>query len=98
VQASRSATPRFTSGAIFLGFAVVILLSLFSTQRLLAGLAFVAIIFGLPTGTQVLGVLVDGAASETRLKLVPELLLLLIFIVGLVIELVRRRRHHEAPT
>jgi Domain of unknown function (DUF4345) len=79
-------------GAMFLAVAAVILLSLVGTRRLLAGLAVVAIVVGLVTGARVLGVLLDGAASGTLFKLVPELVLLTICALGFVVEFVRRRQ------
>jgi len=85
-------------GALFLAFAVVALISLLSTRRLLAGLALVAIVIGFVTATRVFGVLVDGAASETVFKLIPELVLLPLSVVGIFVELGRQRRLKSAPT
>jgi hypothetical protein len=84
-------TDTRAEGAIFLAFAVIALVSLLSTRRLLAGLAVVAIVVGFVTATRVLGVLVDGAAPETVFKLIPELVLLPLSVVGLFIELGRLR-------
>ena len=85
-------------GAIFLALAIVTLVSMLSTRRLFAGLALVAIVVGFVTVARILGVLVDGAASETVFKLIPELVLLPLSVVGIFIELGRQRRTETAQT
>jgi len=79
-------------GAIFLALAVLVLLSLLSTRRLLAGLALLAVVIAFVTATRLLGVFMDGAAPETLFKLKPEVVLLTLSIVAIVIESARRRR------
>ena len=79
-------------GATFLAVAVVILASLIDRRRLLLGFAFVAIVVGLVTAARLLGVFVDGAAAETRFKLVPELMLLTLAVAGLFLERARLKR------
>jgi Domain of unknown function (DUF4345) len=79
-------------GAMFLAIAAATLFSSFSTRRLFAGLALVAIVIGFVTAARVLGVLVDGAAPETIFKLGPEVVLLTAAAVGILIELRRKRQ------
>jgi len=85
-------------GAIFLGVAIAALLSLFSTRRLLAGLTLAAIVVGCATAARVLGILVDGVAPESVFKLVPEVVLLSLLVLGIAIERRRRRHLGEAPS
>jgi len=80
------------NGALFLALALVAVLSLLSTRRLLAGLIFVAIIVGFVTAARIFGAFVDGASSETVFKLVPEVVLLTITLAALAIESARRRQ------
>jgi cytochrome b561 len=81
-------------GAMFLAFAALTLFSIFSTRRLLAGLILVASVVGFVTAARVLGLVVDGAAPETSLKLVPEVVLFTAAAVGILVER-RRQRHVE---
>jgi cytochrome b561 len=83
-------------GAMFLAVAVLILFSLLSARRMLSGLTIVVTIIGVVTAARILGVLVDGAAAETILKLRAEIVLLTLTTVGILVELGRRR--HLART
>lgn len=82
-------------GAIFLGLGIATLLSLLATRRLLAGLTLTALVVGCATAARLLGIALDGAAHESVFKLVPEVVLTLLSVIGIVIER-QRRRHFEA--
>jgi hypothetical protein len=84
-------------GAMFLAIAALTLFAIFSTRRLLAGLVLVASVIGAVTAARVLGVVVDGAAPETSLKLVPEIVLFSAAAVGILVELRRQRQVEHAP-
>jgi ribosomal protein L13E len=60
---------------------------------LLAGLTLVALVVGCATGARLLGIAVDGVAHESVFKLVPELVLVCLSLVGIAVE--RRRRQIE---
>jgi Domain of unknown function (DUF4345) len=79
------------SGAVFLAVAVTILVSLMGTRRLRAGLVLTTTLVGIVTATRVLGIAIDGPASESVFKLGAELVLLTISLAGLAIESARRR-------
>ncbi len=78
-------------GAIFLALGIATLLSLLATRRLLSGLLLVAVVIGCATAARVLGIVVDGMAPESGFKLVAELVLLALSLVGIAIEKRRRR-------
>jgi len=81
-------------GAIFLGLAIACLWSLLSTRRLLSGLTLTAIVVGCVTAARLVGIALDGAAHESIFKLVPEVVLVSLSLVGIGIE--RRRRRYLA--
>ena len=78
-------------GAIFLGLAIACLWSLLSTRRLLSGLTLTAIVVGCVTAARLVGIALDGAAHESIFKLVPEVVLVSLSLVGIGIERLRRR-------
>ena len=81
-------------GAIFLGLAIACLWSLLSTRRLLSGLTLTALVVGCVTAARLAGIALDGAAHESLFKLVPEVVLVSLALVGIGIE--RRRLRHLA--
>ena len=81
-------------GAIFLALATLALVSLASSRHLLAGLTMVVVVVAWATGARALGVLADGATSETTFKLIAEIVLLALTLAGTGLEL--RRRHARA--
>lgn len=85
-------TDMRASGALFLGFAALIAVSLLSGRRILSGLGLVAVIVSFVTAARVLGIFVDGAAAESIFKLRAEIVLLTLTTVGILVE-VGRRRH-----
>ncbi len=78
-------------GAIFLALGIATLLSLLATRRLLPGLLLVTVVIGCATAARVLGIVLDGMAPESGFKLVAELVLLALSLVGIAIEKRRRR-------
>ncbi len=82
---------RVGFGAFPLGCAIITLVCLVSTSRLLTGLCFVATMIGVATAARVFGILVDGAATESLVVLRAEVILLTLSIIGLFIELGGRR-------
>jgi Domain of unknown function (DUF4345) len=87
-----AATDMRAFGAIFLAFAAIALVSLVSTRHLLTGLTVVVAVVACATAARVLGMVADGATSETRFKLIAEVVLLAVSMAGGALEL--RRRHH----
>jgi cytochrome b561 len=78
-------------GAVFLALAALTLFALLS-RRLLTGLVLVAAIDGFVLMARLLGVVADGAVSETMFKLVAEVVLLALTAAGILLELERQRR------
>ena len=86
---------RVGFGAFPLGIAIIILLCLISRPWLLMGLGLVTTIAGVALTVRVLGMLADHTTTES-LKLVgAETVLFTLSVVGLSIELGRRRFLHE---
>jgi hypothetical protein len=81
---------RVGFGAFPLGFALILMSCLVSARRHLMGLWFVATIIGVATGARLLGIMLDGPASQSLMVLRPEVVLLTLSSVGLVLEMRRR--------
>jgi hypothetical protein len=81
---------RVGLGGFPLGFAIVLLGCVISTDRLLTGLSMVAVVIGAATSARLEGLILDGATSFNLLLLRPELALLTLSSIGIVLE--RRRR------
>jgi Domain of unknown function (DUF4345) len=84
-------------GSIFLACSLITLFFLASNERLLAGLRFVLTVVGAVPFARLYGVLVDGAPAATMSKLRTELVLIMVFTAGLVLETRRRRRLRFLP-
>jgi len=82
---------RVGFGAFPLGCAIFTFSCPVSTRRLLTGLAFVGNMMGLVLGVRILGILVDGTARENMRLVGAEILLLVIMVIGVFLELARRR-------
>ena len=89
-------TDTRAAGSVFLALGIVTLLSLVSTRRLLAGFVLLAIVIACVTATRVFGALVDGAAPETTFKLVPEIAITILAVLGILLERARRRHVADA--
>jgi cytochrome b561 len=81
-------TDARVQGGLFIGLALVALYGLVTGRRL-ASLAVLAGVVGAVTAARIVGLALDGAAHETVLKLVPEVVLTALLIVGFFVE--RRR-------
>jgi len=86
---------RVAFGAFPLAFAVILLGCLVSTKRLLIGLVVLATMIGIVTAVRFLGIVIDGAAAEALRLLQVEAIVLTLSVIGILIELGRRRRLRE---
>jgi len=82
---------RVAFGAFPLGFAIIVFSCVISTKRLLRGLFFFGTIIGVVTAVRIYGVLTDGATPESLKVLRPEIVMLMLSIVGILLEMRRRR-------
>src|SRR4249920_3917593 len=82
---------RVGFGAFPLGFAIIVFSCLISTRRLLRGLFFVGTIIVVATVVRIYGAVMDGTTPETHKVLRPEIALSILSVVGIVLELRRRR-------
>jgi hypothetical protein len=82
---------RVGFGGFPLGFAIIILACLISAQRILIGLSFVATMVAVVLAVRILGVYLDGTASQSSKLIVAEAVLLVLSAIGLFLELGRRR-------
>jgi hypothetical protein len=82
---------RVGFGAFPLGFAIIVLACLISARRALIGLSFVATMVTVVLAVRILGVCLDGTASQSFKLIVAEVVLLVLCGIGLFIELARRR-------
>jgi hypothetical protein len=81
-------------GGIFVGMAAVLAFCLTSERRVLAGLGFFATIIIAITAVRLLGLVLDGPGPFTLMVLKPEVVLVLLSLVGVALE---RRRARVAP-
>jgi hypothetical protein len=84
-------------GALFFACGLITTFYL-STERLLAGLAFVLTVVSVVTAARAFGLWTDGPAPGTVSKLTTEFVLLTIFIVGSLAEFARDRNEHRVRT
>ena len=82
---------RVGFGGFPLGFAAALFGCLISTRRLLTGLFFILAIVGAATVARVQGLVLDGATPYNVGLLRPEIAMLTLSLVGIVLELRRRR-------
>src|SRR6516225_1373758 len=82
---------RVGFGGFPLGFAAALFGCLISTRRLLTGLFFILAIVGAATVARVQGLVLDGATPYNLGLLRPEIAMLTLSLVGIVLELRRRR-------
>jgi hypothetical protein len=82
---------RVGFGAFPLGFAIIVSSCLISTRRLLRGLFFVGTIIAVTTAVRIFGAVVDGTTHETLKVLRPEIVMSVLSVVGIILELRRRR-------
>lgn len=85
---------RIGFAAFPLSIAIMGFLCLISTRRLLSGLYMTLIVVGTGTTIRVLGTWMDHSSGEGGRLLAPELILLVLIILGIRLELARH--HSEA--
>lgn len=79
-------------GGFPLGFAVILVFSLFSSRRLLAALSFTATVAAVILLVRLYGAFTDNTLRESAHLLVPETVLLCVTLLGVVLEAKRRTR------
>ena len=82
---------RVGFGAFPLGFAIIVFSCLISTRRLLSGLFFVGTIIAVVTVVRIYGAVVDGTTTATLKVLRPEIAMSILSVVGIILEMRRRR-------
>jgi hypothetical protein len=95
-SALAATTTRVGSGAIPLGLAIFTLICLLSTRWLVPGVGLVSVVATTAIIVRVLGLVTDGAASESTRLFVPEGILLVLSVTAIILE-GRRRRTVAAP-
>jgi len=83
---------RVAFGAFPLAFAVILLGCLVSTKRHLTGLVVLATMIGIVTAVRLAGIVIDGSAAEALKLLRVEAIVLTLSVIGILVELGRRRR------
>lgn len=77
-------------GGFPLGFAAILVFCLFSTRRLLTGLAYIITVAGIILAVRLYGALQDGTIAESFHLVVPEVAILIVSILALWMEARRR--------
>jgi hypothetical protein len=93
--------PGFTNtragfGGFPIGFAALLLFSLFSAARLKAALASIATLAAVILAVRLYGAALDDTFSQSAHLLIPEVAILLLALLGVLIE--SKRRGHDAAT
>jgi hypothetical protein len=83
-------------GGFPLGFAAILVFCLFSSRRLLAALASIATVATVILAVRLYGAAQDASFSESAHLLIPETVLLVIALLGVVME--TKRRDHQTAT
>src|SRR5258708_30104766 len=91
-SALAATTTRVGSGAFPLGFAIFTFACLISKQRFLTGVSLVATVITTAIVVRIFGMVADGPAPESTKLFIPEAVMLTLSVVGIVLELIRRRR------
>lgn len=89
-------TTRAGFGGFPLGFAVILVFCLFSSRRLLAGLSSIATIVAVILAVRLYGTAQDATFGQSAHILLPEAVLLVISLVGVVLEMKRRNRREAS--
>ena len=85
-SALAATTTRVGSGAFPLGFAIFTLICLFSTRRLFAGVSLVAIVISTAIVVRIFGMIVDGPAPDSTRLFIPEAVMFILSVTGLLLE------------
>jgi hypothetical protein len=87
---------RVGFGAFPLACALFTLSCLLSSRRLLTGLGFVATVMSAALVVRVFGMLADGTTRENMHLVIAELVSLVLMLVGVVLEMGRRRNLRDS--
>ena len=91
VSPSAATIIRVGFGGFPLGFAAALFGCLIATKRLLTGMCLILAVIGAATLARVQGIVLDGATPYNVGLLRPEITMLILSIVGIFLELRRRR-------
>jgi hypothetical protein len=83
-------------GGFPLGFAVILVFCLFSSRRLLAALSSIVTVAAVILAVRLYGAARDATFSQSAHILIPETILLIVSLVGVVLETKRRNRNTAA--
>jgi hypothetical protein len=83
-------------GGFPLGFAAILVFCLFSSRRLLAALWSIATIAAVILAVRLYGAAQDATFGQSAHLLIPETVLLVVSLLGVMME--NRRRHHHTAT
>jgi Domain of unknown function (DUF4345) len=89
---------RVGFGGFPLAFAIFSFACLFSTRRLRAGVSLVATVVATVMVVRLYGIAADGMAPESVRLFVPEALLLVLSVSGLLLESARRTELNHLPS
>lgn len=95
-SALASTTTRVGSGAFPLGLAIFTFACLISARRLLVGVSLIATVITTAIVVRIVGVVVDGPALDSTRLFIPEGIMLILAVVGMVLETARRRNRPAA--
>ncbi len=87
-----NAATRVGSGAFPRGLAMFCLACLISTQRLLIGVKLIATVITTAIIVRIFSMMVDGAAQESTRLFIPEGVMLLLCLTGLLLEAARSKQ------
>jgi hypothetical protein len=83
-------------GGFPLGFAAILMFCLFSSRRLLAALSSIVTIAAVILAVRLYGAAQDATFSQSAHILIPEVILLVVSLLGAVLESKRRDRYSAA--
>jgi hypothetical protein len=87
---------RVGFGAFPLAFAIILLACLVSRRRILAGIYMVLTIDAVALVVRVIGMVIDNSVKENIPVLAPEIVLLIVSLIALNVELLRRKKERES--
>lgn len=91
------AAVRVGGGAFPLGCAIFTFACLLSVRRLLTGVSLVATVVGTAIVVRIFAVFTDGAAAARTRLFIPEAVIVVLALAGIVLESLRRKKETEAP-
>ena len=94
-SATAFSVARVSMGAFPLGFAILILTTVFFNNQLLNGIYAVFILMIITSITRIMSLRLDGHSDFGQMVLVPELIITLLSATGLYLELRRRKLNKD---